>query len=140
VVRILAYRDRCLVRRTKQEVGIQLPEKTVAYVPTAMTPDQEAQYTQECDSIREAVRNAGAHSQATNSLLAGLQRLRRIATISDNGQSGKIDFVVDEVEEIAERDEKVVIFSSFAHLALPHVARRLAPWGALSFTGDMSAE
>jgi len=39
--------------------------------------------------------------------LQGLQELRRIAVISDGGESSKIDLVEEEMEEIAGRGEKL---------------------------------
>lgn len=51
-----------------------------------------------------------------------------------------MDFVADQIEEIVERDEKAVIFSSFPNVALPRLAERLAAFQPLLFTGEMSTD
>lgn len=137
---MLAQRDLCMVRRTKDEVGLQLPSKTTDYVPTALTPDQAAEYDHALADIRRAAMASTSRSALAASLLAGLQRLRRISAISTNGCSGKLDYIEEEAEELRERGEKLIVFSSFPNLALRRVAERLARFGPVLFTGEMSQD
>jgi len=136
----LALRDRCLVRRLKSQVASQLPSKTVVDTPIELLPEQAAEYSRVCLEVTESVKTAATRGLAKTKLLGGLQALRRIAAISRSGESSKIDFVADEVEELADRDEKVVIFSSFPNLVFPHLARRLEVHGTVQYTGKMSLE
>ena len=138
-LQIFALRDRSMVRRSKSQVGAQLPSKTVSYVPLAMSPEQSSEYERKCTEIKEAVCGAKSLSAASAALLGGLQKLRRIAVLSLDGESVKLDYLVDEIENATAQDEKIVVFSSFAHLVLPSVAKRLSSFGALLYTGEMSA-
>ena len=136
----LSLKDTSIVRRIKSQVGAQLPSKTVSYVPLALSPEQGAEYAQACDEIAQTVRNAVSLASASATLLGGLQTLRRLAVLSSSGDSAKIDFLTEEVEDLAEQGEKIVVFSSFANLVLPTVASRLREYGSLLYTGEMSAE
>jgi len=138
--RTLALRDRCTIRRTKEKVGIQLPPKTVGHILVGLTPEQDAEYVHALSLVKTSVTEATKWSEAASRLLGGLQRLRRIATVSTSGTSGKMDLICEEVEVLAERGEKVVVFSSFAQLALPVLARRLDRYGAVLYTGKMSQQ
>jgi len=137
---LLRFRDGSMLRRTKASVGLELPPKTVATVPVAMSPDQAAEYDQVLSVTRMHVVRSSSHDEAATSLLAGLQHLRRIAVISANKVSAKIDLLCEEVPEVVGRGEKVVVFSSFTNLVLPEVAARLSPYGALVFTGQQTQE
>ncbi|MFC1816512.1 DEAD/DEAH box helicase [Thermodesulfobacteriota bacterium] len=138
--KILSLLELSMLRRTKAEVGLQLPPKTVTNISVCLTPDQAAEYEHKCISLRTAILKAPDINSATAQLLGGLQELRRIAAISINGDSSKIDFVDDEIDEIVASGEKVVIFSSFANKPLPLLVARLQRHKPLLFTGSLSKE
>lgn len=138
---LLAYRDRYLLRRIKQDVGLQLPERTMSYVPIALSPEQAAEYDQKATTFHALLASPQPLSNA-GELLATIQHLRRIAAMSSSGESAKLDFVAEEIGRLL-RDSskaKAVVFSSFARRVLPIVRERLAHFGALLLTGDLSAE
>lgn len=135
---MLFQRDRAMIRRTKAEVGIQLPERVTGYTPVQLTPDQAAEYERTLTSVRRSILDATNSSELTASLLGGLQNLRRITTVSTNGSSAKLDLVEEELEVLAERQEKVVIFSSFANIGLDHAVKRLARFRPVRITGSMT--
>jgi SNF2 family DNA or RNA helicase len=137
---VLSLRDQSLLRRTKAQVGLELPAKTVADIPVALSPSQSAEYSTTLLRINEALGSAGNLKMAKACLLEGIQALRRIAVISDADESSKIDLLEEEVTELTDQGQKVVIFSTFAKLVLPIVRDRLDRFGAVSFTGDMVAE
>lgn len=138
--KILSLRDLSMLRRTKAEVGLQLPPKTVTHVSVCLTPDQAAEYEHKCAGIRKAILKAPDIHSVTAKLLGGLQELRRIAAVSVNGESSKIDFIDDEIDEIVASGEKVVIFSTFANKLLPLLVTRLQRHKPLLFTGALSKE
>lgn len=140
VAKILEFANQLILRRTKDEVGLELPAKTVARVKVALLPEQASEYLRAREGILQSIKGMLDLSSATTVLLQGLQELRRIAVISDGGESSKIDLVEEEMEEIASRGEKAVIFSSFANLALPQCASRLSKFGALLYTGSMTTD
>lgn len=139
--KILAHRDACLLRRTKQQVGLELPSKTIGSVTISLTPSQQAEYTHRLSVLKETLHGAGgSQGQLLMHLLAGIQDLRRIAVIGKDGDSSKLDYLEDAIESIATSGEKAVVFSTFANIALPHFYRRLLRFGALVYTGNMTQE
>jgi SNF2 family DNA or RNA helicase len=137
---MLARRDFCMVRRTKDEVGLQLPPRTTDYVPIALTPDQAAEYDRALLEVQQAVLASPSRSELAARLLSGLQKLRRIAAISANGCSAKLDYIEEKAEELRSSGEKLIVFSSFPNLALKEVSKRLARFGPVLFTGEMSQD
>lgn len=138
--RILAYRDQAMFRRTKTTVGLQLPTKTVASISVALSPDQAAEYSHRLDNLRQDLARARHERTALMQLLSGIQDLRRIAVISSNQESSKLDFLASQIENISATGEKAVVFSSFANLALPLFRERLHRFGAVLYTGAMSTD
>jgi SNF2 family DNA or RNA helicase len=139
--KILRHRDACLLRRTKQQVGLELPNKTVGSVTIALTPSQHLEYARRLSVLKESLSRGGrSQGQAVMHLLAGIQDLRRIAVIGEDGASSKLDYLEDAIESIVASGEKVVVFSSFANIAIPHFYRRLSRFGALAYTGAMAQE
>lgn len=140
LAKILAYTDRLMLRRTKDEVGLQLPEKTVSRINVALSPEQESEYQRARQDLLQSIQGFQTLPAATMCLLQGLQKLRRIAVISSGGESSKLDLIEEEIEAIIDYGEKAVVFSSFATLALPEFAARLSKYGALLYTGAMTTE
>jgi len=138
--RILAYRDQAMVRRTKAVVGLQLPRKTVASISVALSPDQAAEYSQRLHELKQELASGSGRRAALMQLLSGIQDLRRIAVISRNQESSKLDFLESQVENISANGEKAVVFSSFANIALPFFRERLSRFGAVLYTGAMSTD
>ncbi len=138
--KVLQYTDQLMLRRTKDEVGLQLPKKTVSRISVALSPEQESEYLRAREDLLNSLQCVHTLSSATMCLLKGLQELRRIAVISSGGESSKLDLIEEEMEEVASYGEKAVVFSSFATLALPLFAARLSKYGALLYTGSMTTE
>jgi len=138
--RILAYRDQTILRRTKATVGLQLPRKTVASISLALSPDQAAEYSQRLQDLTQALVRRSARAVAPMQLLSGIQDLRRIAVVSKNQDSSKLDFLESQLEHITANREKAVVFSSFANIALPLFRERLSRFGAVLYTGSMSTD
>ena len=135
---MLQLRTSCLMRRTKDEVEIQLPARTVSYIPVQLCPDQASEYEQTLANVRSSLVGARSKSAVSSGLLAGLQKLRRITAVSGSGSSAKLDLISDELEVLAELGEKTVVFSSYANLALPVALDRLKRYRPVLFTGAMT--
>ncbi len=140
VEKVFELSKKYVFRRTKSQVGIQIPEKTIGYIPLALEPDQAAEYAaarfQLIDTLKECV-DPGAK---TTILLEAIQKLRRLAVVSSNGSSSKMNLICEEVEKIVSSGEKVVIFSSFVNDVLPVLAKRLEHFGSILYTGEMSLQ
>ncbi len=116
-----------MLRRTKESVLSELPEKTVSVVYCSMTDEQEVEYLaynqlvsgelQDLESLRGGGRNVR--------ILKALTALRLMANhpvLLDSefsGNSGKFELIKEKLEEVLSEGRKVLVFSSFVrHLDL----------------------
>ncbi|MBN2663547.1 MAG: DEAD/DEAH box helicase [Bacteroidales bacterium] len=109
-----------ILRRTKEEVGKDLPEIEEQTILCEMTEEQEKLYEQEKSKIRNKIiefYNNGTLKKSSFYILQALTKLRQIAChpsmIDENSSSGKFDEVCDRLQEITNKGHKVLIFSSF---------------------------
>lgn len=125
------------LRRTKEDVLKDLPSKTILNEIITMSDDHRKFYEdvkkgvkEECDKI---------HLSTTN-LLSLVTRLRqatacpKILTTKDI-RSSKLERCIDLVEELLDRGEKVVIFSTFKE-SVKYLAEDLKIYKPLICTGD----
>jgi len=118
-----------LLRRHKQDVLTELPEKQEQVVYCKMTASQEKIYEQEKSKIRNEILDKITKGQSVKKMsvnvLQAMLRLRQIANhpllcnmVSEDG-SGKFDEIIRSIENVIEEGHKVLIFSSFvSHLDL----------------------
>ena len=102
----------CFLKRTKEEVLSDLPERQDEVVVCAMTDEQTSRYTEELSKARNEWLDPTASSHGRQiHILAALQRLRQIA----NGE-GKMGVVFDYLENLRQTQHKVLIFSEYVTL------------------------
>jgi superfamily II DNA or RNA helicase len=121
------------LKRTKEEVLSDLPERQDEVVVCAMTDEQTSQYTEELSKARNEWFDPTASSQGRQiHILAALQRLRQIA----NGE-GKMGVVFDYLENLRQTQHKVLIFSEYVTL-LEHVGSEMTNrgWNYALLTGQ----
>ncbi len=117
-----------LLRRDKRQVAKDLPEKIETISYCSMSEDQEALYNKTKNLYRESILKQikeDGLNKSKFSVLQGLTKLRQIANhpiLSENdyeGDSGKMEMVIDKLETVLEHRHKVLIFSQFVqHLQL----------------------
>ena len=121
------------LKRTKEEVLSDLPERQDEVIVCAMTDEQTSQYTEELSKARNEWLDPTASSQGRQiHILAALQRLRQIA----NGD-GKMGVVFDYLENLRQTQHKVLIFSEYVTL-LEHVGNEMTSrgWNYALLTGQ----
>ena len=129
-----------LLRRLKQEVAKDLPEKLEQISFCELTPDQRGVYEQVIEASRKEVLDAvGAQGLAKSRLvvLTALLRLRQVCcdlrllkleNVNPANASGKLDLFSELLEEAMDGGHRVLVFSQFtAMLAL--LKERLAEEG-----------
>ncbi len=117
-----------ILRRTKEEVAKDLPEKIENIVFCEMSEEQQAVYENEKEAFKQNIMaNLDANGQSRNrmKIFQGLIRLRQAAChprlIDDGftGHSGKFEEVVRMIDSVVSEGHKVLVFSSFVkHLRL----------------------
>ncbi len=100
------------LKRTKEEVLQDLPERQDELVVCPMTEEQASHYAEELSRARNEWLDPKTKSQNRQmNMLATLQRLRQIA----NGE-GKLRIVFKQLENLRQTNHKVLIFSEYVSL------------------------
>lgn len=116
-----------VLRRTKQEVAKDLPEKIVQEMVVPMSEEQQKLYKQILRQVRESVMSEVEKQGIQKSsiqILAALTRLRQVACdprllgLEGNfeEESGKLNALKEIVSEAAAGGHKVLIFSQFVSM------------------------
>ena len=100
------------LKRTKEEVLSDLPERQEEVVVCPMTDQQASLYSEELSKARNEWLDGGTSGQSRQiRMLAALQRLRMIA----NGE-GKLSVVFQHLQNLRATRHKVLIFSEYVEL------------------------
>ena len=129
--------DHNSLRRTKEEVLKDLPEKTIIKEIVTLSDEHRKFYNDVKKGVKEEVDKINLN---TSNLLSLVTRLRQatacpsILTTKDI-KSSKIERCVDLTEDLVSRGEKVVIFSTFKE-SVKYIAEALKAYKPLICTGD----
>ncbi|HTJ27080.1 MAG TPA: DEAD/DEAH box helicase [Candidatus Limnocylindria bacterium] len=117
-----------VLRRTKEDVAKELPERTEAVIECELSPLQRRLYRGIAEAARRDVLakfdEEGAET-ATVHVLAALTRLRQVCAhpgllvpeyLDDPEASGKFDAFLETVEEVLDGGHKVLVFSAFSSM------------------------
>ncbi len=117
-----------VLRRTKEDVARELPERTEAVIECELTPLQRRLYRGIAEAARRDVLakfdDDGAESTTVH-VLAALTRLRQVCAhpgllvpeyLDDPDASGKFDAFMETVEEVLDGGHKVLVFSAFSSM------------------------
>ena len=111
-----------LLRRLKQDVLTELPEKMETVLTAAMTPEQEKVYQASMMRIRpriESMIGNGALQKNRMEVLAAITELRQICCHPSlvlsgyNGISGKQELLAELLPSAVERGHRILLFSQF---------------------------
>jgi hypothetical protein len=115
-----------LLRRTKEEVALELPPKVEEDIRVAIEGKQEELYQAEIKVARQhllKIQNGEQLDQERFNLLTSLLRLRQIcchpalAGLKDESAvSAKLEALVDLLEPIIEEGNKILVFSQFVEM------------------------
>lgn len=114
-----------LLRRMKKEVLTELPEKIESRIVTEMTEKQTLVYRAYLENIREELSQDDEGYDFGNNqfqILSALTRLRQIcchpATFIDNynGDSGKLELLMEQLPVLLGNGHRVLIFSQFTSM------------------------
>jgi superfamily II DNA or RNA helicase len=111
-----------VLRRTKDQVAKELPEKTVQLFYCKMSEEQAQYYEDVKSEYRNDLLRAledGTFAKSQIQVLQGLTKLRQIANhpyMIDKeyeGESGKFENVIHTLQNVLSRGHKVLVFSQF---------------------------
>ena len=132
-----------ILRRTKQNVLTELPEKTVSIVYCTMSEEQELEYLAYNQAIAGEISDISFVNSSARSvkILKALTTLRQLANhpkligLDENSKSGKFDLVTEKLNEVLSEGHKVLVFSSFVkhlHLFTAHFDAEGAKYSLLT--------
>lgn len=112
-----------ILRRTKQQVALDLPEKLEQTVWVEMSDQQRSIYEKYIQSIRTKIRSKETNQRMQ--ILEAILRLRQICahpllvdpTVQDLYEScGKFSKVISDLEEVVKEKRKVLFYSQFTSM------------------------
>lgn len=102
-----------ILRRTKAQVLTELPNKTEHHVFLNFAPEEAAAYEKSLLTIRDKIKDAIPRKKY-GEILKGLLELRQLCLWQHQGQiSTKIQYLLENLEQIIEEGHQVLIFSQF---------------------------
>ena len=111
-----------VLRRTKNQVATELPQKTEQLFYCKMSEEQANYYERVKSEYRNDLLRAledGTYVKSQVQVLQGLTKLRQIANHPEmidrdyEGESGKFENVIHTLESVLAEDHKVLVFSQF---------------------------
>ncbi|MBP9673724.1 MAG: DEAD/DEAH box helicase [Bacteriovoracaceae bacterium] len=99
-----------VLRRTKSQVLTELPEKQEHYCYLNFTSDEKIKYQKTLLEIREKIEN-----KTSFEVLSGLLKLRQLCLWQQQESiiSTKINFLLEDLEQILQENHQVLVFSQF---------------------------
>ena len=141
VQRLIARSRPFVLRRTKEKIASELPDKVEIDQHLELTAQQRGFYQKTVEEVRNEVAAAWqtrTAAQARITALAALTRLRRLCLAprlvepeADAGHSPKIEALCEHLEELLEEGHSVLVFSqftSFLDLVEPALTERQFPF------------
>jgi SNF2 family DNA or RNA helicase len=104
-----------ILRRTKEQVLKELPEKIENHVFLDFSEQERAHYQSRLDAVRAQMANP-AFTKRYGEVLKSLLELRQLCLWQKQGpglESTKIDFLAENLEQLVEENHKVLVFSQF---------------------------
>jgi len=115
-----------LLRRTKEQVLSELPEKTELTIHCQLGPTERRVYDELRDYYRQSVQQQIAERGLSGSRMHVLEALLRLRQASchlglvdakyQNEASAKVDTLVDHLQEVIAEGHKALVFSQFVQL------------------------
>jgi SNF2 family DNA or RNA helicase len=103
-----------ILRRTKEQVLTELPEKEENHIFLSFNQDEKEHYLTTLTQIRSKM-NTIQQGRKYSEILKSLLKLRQLCLWQkqDQIQSTKIDFLIENLEQLLEEGHKVLVFSQF---------------------------
>ncbi|MGX6962166.1 DEAD/DEAH box helicase [Vagococcus xieshaowenii] len=125
-----------ILRRTKQEVLTELPDKVENTIYSELTPEQKVVYLAQLKEIQEQMNGMNTEQFRENrfSILSGITRLRQICCSPElfmpdyQGESGKLKQLEALVTSALASGRRMLIFSQFTSM-LSIIEERMAQMG-----------
>ena len=146
IQRLLSRTRPFVLRRNKQLIAADLPEKVETDIHLELSPKQKALYQRTIEEVRGQIDEAfsnRAPGQARIIALTALLRLRQICLAPSLALAGapdvspKLDFLIEQLAELREEGHSVLVFSQFtSFLDIVETALRRHHFSCLRLDGS----
>lgn len=124
------------LRRTVEEAQVDLPDLIHQVHWLSLTESQRIRYEEEEEEGKTEIEDLGENATRIN-VLALVSKLKQICNYDDESEeSCKLDFLMDELEEIIENNEKALVFSQYPIKTLQVIAPKLEAFNPVTFDGS----
>lgn len=128
-----------ILRRTVEDVKLDLPELTHEEHWLDLLPEQKASYKSLEDQGVSDIKRRGEDATRIH-VLALITKLKQICNLdSESGQSCKLNFLKDELEDLTEDNEKALVFSQYPVKTLQKIEPKLKQFNPLVYDGSLSS-
>lgn len=128
------------LRRRKRDVLKDLPDKKAFDQWIALEGAQRAAYEQAEEQGRVYLRELGDEVTVTH-VLELLTRLKQLCNRDPKtGQSAKLEFLIDKLDEAVAADSKVLVFSQYKSEGTDFLTEQLFRFRPVVITGDRTAQ
>ena len=128
-----------IMRRTKDQVLKELPEKIENHVFLDFTPEERELYQQKLNSVRANMISTG--SKRYGEVLKSLLEMRQLCLWQKQPQlqSTKIDFLMENLEQLVTEGHKTLVFSQFTtYLDMIENKIKVAGWKMARIDGSQT--
>ena len=129
-----------LLRRTIEQVKLDLPELTHQEHWLDLLPRQRAAYDSTERHEVNTIKRMGQEATRIH-ILALITQLKQICNYDDSsGQSCKLNFIIDELEDLSEDNDKALVFSQYPVKTLEKIEPKLRRFAPLTYSGSLSSK
>lgn len=124
------------LRRKLEEVLTELPEKVTNTIWLELTPEQWKSYEREYQTAKTII--SGPH--VTRALIfTRITKLKEICNIDPvTGKSAKLEYLIDQLEDIIGAEQKALVFSQFPNVTLRRITSQLDRFHPAVFDGSLN--
>ena len=129
-----------VLRRVKQTVLRNLPEKIHNEILLDLEPKQRAAYHMAEKEGIIMLKEKGKLATVTH-VLALISKLKQICNVEPvSGESCKLDYLIEMLENLSETDEKMLVFSQYPGKTLKLIEPRLRRFNPIIYHGSLSSK
>jgi SNF2 family DNA or RNA helicase len=129
-----------VLRRVKQAVLQNLPEKIHDEVLLDLEPKQRAAYHLAEKEGIIMIKEKGKLATVTH-VLALISKLKQICNLEpESGESCKLNYLIEMLENLSETDEKMLVFSQYPEKTLRLIEPKLRRFNPLMYHGSLSSK
>lgn len=124
------------LRRKLEEVLTELPEKVTNTIWLELTPEQRKSYEREYQAARAIISGPNVTRALIFSRITKLKEICNMDPVT--GKSAKLEYLIDQLEDITGAEQKALVFSQFPNVTLRRMKFQLQKFHPAIFDGSLN--